>query len=426
MDNVKQSFISSVRRNAGLTMALGAMAFIFAGCTSMVTGGKELYRDYLGDRAWVRKAAGVQVESLVARTQESGTLRGRFAGAGACEQVIFVQHAQNVRVRCEAILPATWNGRLVVLGCEGAGGDFPKAAPKQLQDGAVVVSCDGGMNAVRRRDGSANPVETGFSSPAAREVFMREALHLAVVGAKELVKARYGREVEKTDFIGREAGVAQGVFLAELHPEDVDTLLLVSPALDFWRAFAYELNVMTQIRTPAGVIVARPNQCAAIVAAARELAKEKDTVIDGEKLLMTAAKHDPSFMSHHTMKKVCMMWHELLSAQALSEKLKMKVDAVPSNVDISPMLKATSWRLGWLFGEQETGHRLTAEQLATAQAACKALTPAGDLAAFAGRGGKVTVVLETGNPFVPPALAQAGVKSLKGIKPEVKQVQAFE
>ena len=222
-------------------------ALFLTGCTSIISGTTELYKDYLGSRSWARKAnlQGGQLELVVMRTLDEGTLRGRFDGLGDCAHCVYQMPVSNTvnKVRCEAIFPKDWNGTMLLLGTENAGGAFPKTAPQRIKDGTAVVCCDGGMNIIQRRDGSANPEMTGFKRPETRKVFMEEALHLALVGAKALAVARYGKEPTKVIVEGRETAAAQGVFLAQKYPADVNELRLVDPALDFWRMLTYEFNI---------------------------------------------------------------------------------------------------------------------------------------------------------------------------------------
>ena len=401
-------------------------ALLLTGCTSIISGSTELYKDYLGSRSWVRRAnlQGGQIELVVMRTMADGTLRGRFDGLGECAHCVFqipVPNSLN-KVRCEAIFPqpAQWNGTLLVLGAEGPGGNFPKNAPQRIKDGTAVVCCDGGMNILRKRDESPNPEMTGFKRPESRQTFMEEAMHLAVVGGKALTMARFGKAPEKTIFEGRESAGAQGVFLAQKYPEDVDVLKLQNPALDFWRTFLYEFNVSMSVRDRSGHMVLRDAQCEAVVVAAKQkngLTMKEDEFFD------LAANYDNIFSFSHTKDKIRHMWHELYTAESVSTNLNLKVDVVERGVDLKPIIRASQWRVHWFFGDTEYGHEAAPTQVLALRETCKALTPSGDLSAFAARGGKLEVVIEKNNAFVPKAIAEDSLKSIKGIKPTVKRVE---
>ena len=399
----------------------------FTGCVSIYESVTQLYTDTFGSRSWARKAAlgDGNIERIVERSYETGTMRGRFNGLKDCVQVIYrmpVPGAFN-SVRCEAILPKEWNDEIIVLGCEGPGGASPKDAPQFAKNGAVVVCCDGGMNFMRNRDGSANPILSGIQRPEALETFMKEAIHLAVVGGKEIARAYYGRAVTKTAFYARETGAAQGVFLAGKYPEDIDEMRLVNPAIDFWTQLLYEFNVASHVRESTGYLTLTASQCQAVIKAAKEAAKMKK--IDEGQFFELAAKYDSVFAFSYKSDKVRSMWHELCTAQVLSAAIGAQVPVVPMGVDMRPVLTTAPWRIHWFFGEKEYGHAVQVSKLLSMRERCAKLTPDGDLTAFAERGGKLEVVLEMNNPFVTKAVAEAGLKCLKGVKPTVTNVEKF-
>lgn len=405
-----------------------AATLLLAGCSTIIDTASEFYTDHLGSRSWARKAnlGGGRVEQITERTLSAGTLRGRFNGLTQCVQAIYRMPVPNQpnSVSCEAIMPANWNGKLLVLGCEGPGGDYPKNAPQFSKDGTMVVSCDGGMNFVRNRDGSSNAIVSGFQRPESRATFMQEAVHLALVGGKEIAKAFYGRPAEKTLFFGREVGGAQGVFLAERHPEDVDEMQLVNPAVEFWPAFLYEFNVASHVRETSGYLILKASQCEAVLKAAQDASKAKQKVGETEFFAM-AARHDSVFAFSYKSDKVCRMWHELFSAQTLSATLKEQVATVMPGVDMRPVITSLPWRVQWFFGDNQYGHSVQPAKLLAARAECEKLTPSGNLAAFAAHGGKLEVVLEMNNAMVPFSVAEAGLKRIKGVKPAVKKVESF-
>ena len=419
----------TVSRSSVLCLALLAAATCQTGClgtlvSGAVSGSTELYKDHFGSRSFVKKANlfGGRVEEVIERTAKADMLRGRFTDVPPCVQVIYrvPVEGSSAPVRGEVLLPcADWNGTVRVLGCEGPGGGFNLSAPQFLKEGAAVVSCDGGMNFVRTRDGSADPVGAGAQRSAAREVFLQSALHAATAAGKELVAAYYGKPVEKTVFSGRETGAAQGLFLAERFPEDVDALELVNPAIDFWSALAYNVNVSSRIREASGRVILRDRQCAAVVSAAKELAA--DQKIDEAEFFERAAKFEPSFTFGHTRERVCRMWHEILSAETISSNLAVRVATPELGSDLTPFIRAKPWRVQWIFGVNELGHGVTPEKLLAARDACAALTPSCDLSAFAARGGTCAITIEKNNVFVPPSLAEQDLGKIKGLKPTVKK-----
>ena len=419
--NRKKSFLPSI---AALAM------FLCAGCTTIFNSATDLYTDYIGSRRWVRSAdlGGGRVEEVIDRSFENGTLRGRFEGVGSCTQVIYRMPAStdHVTVLCEAVLPRTWNGRVLLLGCDGPGGDFPKDATLCAKDGTAVISCDGGMNGVRNRDGSPSGLKSGVKRPGARKMFAQEALHLAISGGRELVAARYGRAPEKICFYGRETGGAQGLILAERHPEDVDALLLVNPAANFWDALAYEFNVARNISGISGHRIIKEVQCEAMLYAARQVLNSKEHRVGVAISSLGIILIDPVFQRSYKTEKVRAMWHELLTAQTVTTNLRTRVYAVPLNVDLSPYIRYSPWRVAWFFGENEMGHNVTPTELLAAREDAAPLSASNDLTAFGKRGGTMHVVLEANNAFVPAPMVDEWLPKVKGVTPDVLRVKNCE
>ena len=419
--NRKKSFLPSI---AALAM------FLCAGCSTIFNSAADIYTDYLGSRRWVRGAnlGDGRVVDVIDRTFKDGTLRGRFEGVGACTQVIYRMPASHdyVTVMCEVVLPQNWNGRVLLLGCDGPGGEIPKDATLFAKDGTAVISCDGGMNGVRNRDGSPSGLKSGVKRPGQRQVFAQEALHLAITGGRELVKARYGRAPDKVYFYGRETGGAQGLILAERHPEAVDSMILVNPAANFWDALVYEFNVARNISEISGHRVLKAVQCEAMLYAAHQVLNSKEKRLSEADFFGHAAKIDPVFQRSYKTEKVRTMWHELLTAQTVSTNLRTRVYSVPLNVDLSPYINYLPWRVAWFFGENEMGHNVTPTELLAAREGAAQLSASNDLTAFGRRGGEMTVYVEANNPFVPAPLVDGWLPQVKGVKPRIERVKNLD
>jgi pimeloyl-ACP methyl ester carboxylesterase len=418
-------------RNKTFLPSIAALALLFsAGCTLIWDTTSDLYTDYVGSRSWVRGAnlGDGRVVDVIDRTFKDGTLRGRFEGVGACTQVNYRMPASHdyVTVMCEAVLPQKWNGRVLLLGCDGPGGEIPKDATLFAKDGTAVISCDGGMNGARNRDGSPSGLKSGVKRPGQRQVFAQEALHLAIAGGRELVRARYGRAPDKTYFYGRETGGAQGLILAERHPEDVDSMILVNPAANFWDALVYEFNVARNISEISGHRVLKAVQCEAMLYAARQVLNGKEKRVGESDFFGYAAQIDPVFQRSYKTEKVRSMWHELLTAQTVSTNLRTRVYAVPLNVDLSPYINYMPWRVAWFFGENEMGHNVSPTELLAARESAAQLSASNDLTAFGKRGGELTVYIEANNPFVPAPLVDGWLPQVKGVKPRIERVKNLD
>ena len=125
-------------------------------------------------------------------------------------------------IRTEVTLPdpARWNGRLWGHGNGGWAGGV--TAP--WGDDAAHVNTDLGTSRSRRDQ---NPVD-----PEILRDFGWRATHLSTVLAKRLIKAYYGRNPDRSYFVGASTGGGQAFCEAQRYPADYDGIVAKVPGFD--------------------------------------------------------------------------------------------------------------------------------------------------------------------------------------------------
>jgi feruloyl esterase len=146
--------------------------------------------------------------------------------------------AQDLPARCRiagTIAPETgievwlpvegWNGKLFTAGCYGMCGLIRS---DQMEDAAArgyaTVTTDMGHSEERHPNSI-----WAHNNPALETDFAHRATHLAVLAAKELVRAYYGNHEEHSYFRGCSTGGRQALVAAQRYPEDFDGVIAGAP-----------------------------------------------------------------------------------------------------------------------------------------------------------------------------------------------------
>src|SRR5262245_26682602 len=193
-----------------------------------------------------------------ARTSKAGFVGGDLKPAAACEQldtrgiadVVEIaaktvaaegstpQHCRvsgtvSPEVAFEVSLPATWNGRLYMIGNGGHAGealDNPGrvAQVRQgLEQGFAVAQTNTGHYA--SKEPSASFV---LSNPQKALDYAYRAVHVTAVTAKELANRHYARPVSKAYWNSCSNGGRQGLVEAQRYPADFDGIVANAPWVD--------------------------------------------------------------------------------------------------------------------------------------------------------------------------------------------------
>jgi feruloyl esterase len=129
-------------------------------------------------------------------------------------------------IAIEAWLPVEgWNGKLFTAGCYGLGGVI---RGDQMEDAAArgyaTITTDMG-HSEQKYPGSS----WAFNNAALELDFAHRATHLAVLAAKELVRAYYGNREAHSFFRGCSTGGRQGLVAASRYPDDFDGIIAGAP-----------------------------------------------------------------------------------------------------------------------------------------------------------------------------------------------------
>ena len=137
------------------------------------------------------------------------------------------------QVGFEVRMPATWNGRFVMVGNGGFAGEPTDSRGRVLQYGRImrrgyaVAATDTGHSAV---------TDPGGTFAADRQKLLDYAfrsLHVTAETAKMLLRAHYGSAPAKSYFEGCSTGGRQALILAQRFPDDFDGITVGAPVLNF-------------------------------------------------------------------------------------------------------------------------------------------------------------------------------------------------
>jgi feruloyl esterase len=155
----------------------------------------------------------------------------------------------------ELLLPEDWNGKFVMGGSGGFAGSIVNGAQDlfgAVQKGYATVATDTGHK------GNALDASWALNNLERLENFGHQAVHRTAVNAKALTKAYYGRDIERSYFVGCSRGGGQALMEAQRYPEDFEGIVAMSPAYNWthelgarWIHVAQSMYPdPTQIETP--------------------------------------------------------------------------------------------------------------------------------------------------------------------------------
>jgi feruloyl esterase len=129
------------------------------------------------------------------------------------------------------VLPDAWNGKFAMGGQGGIAGTVGSQAGQSyggLQQGYAIAGTDTGHVAERGQPPlwAMDP----WLGPERQVNYMHAAIHRVSVTAKAIVKARYGRDPDKSYFAGCSNGGRQALIEAIHYPDDFDAILAGAPS----------------------------------------------------------------------------------------------------------------------------------------------------------------------------------------------------
>jgi feruloyl esterase len=180
-----------------------------------------------------QRLGGATIEAAEARNKgfKIGKALSRKAPTAFCHVRATGSSGPGSKIRIEIFLPPQWNGKLFGVGGGGLSGGLSGSSAfiaPQLGRGYAGVANDAG----HADDQNA---AWALNAPAAIEDFGFRANHQAVVAAKAVMAAYYGRPAERSYFFGCSNGGRDALMLAQRWPSDYDGIVAGAPAADWTR-----------------------------------------------------------------------------------------------------------------------------------------------------------------------------------------------
>lgn len=157
----------------------------------------------------------------------------------------------------ELRLPKDWNGRFFFQGGSGLDGVLAPAygvfnpqqgaATNALSRGFAVVSSDGGHRGTSAFDGNFG------ADPQAREDYAFNALDKVTLTAKAILHQYYGRQPDKSYFVGCSNGGRQAMLASQRFPHHFDGIVAGNPGFNYMSAVS---NTLADVRTLAAIVPA--------------------------------------------------------------------------------------------------------------------------------------------------------------------------
>ncbi|KAG6859933.1 hypothetical protein C0995_001776, partial [Termitomyces sp. Mi166 len=141
-----------------------------------------------------------------------------------CRVQFVINTTSTSAVHAEAWLPDTWFGRFLGLGNGGLGGYYVNLDYGTSLHFATVASDNG-------HDGNSGSVF--LDHPEVINDFAFRAIHVEAVIGKQIIESYYGRQQDKSYYLGCSTGGRQGTQEALKFPEDFDGIVAGSPATNF-------------------------------------------------------------------------------------------------------------------------------------------------------------------------------------------------
>jgi feruloyl esterase len=146
-----------------------------------------------------------------------------LAGLGAAPDTQFCRVEGHIEgnIGFELWLPADWNGRMLGAGVGGPAGVYNyRDMAMRVGQGFATVSTDTGHKAANER---------WMREAKARTDYAHRGVHLTALAAKDLIQRFYGREPDRSYFLGCSGGGRQGLKEMQNYPGDYDGIVAGAP-----------------------------------------------------------------------------------------------------------------------------------------------------------------------------------------------------
>jgi feruloyl esterase len=134
-------------------------------------------------------------------------------------------------IRFELLLPDEWNGRFAMGGGGGLVGSVQNGIRGSVNQGYATAGTDTG------HEGKGTDGSWALDDLEALVNFGHAAVHRTAEVSKAIIREYYGRDAEKSYFVGCSRGGGQAMMAAQRYPEDFDGIVAGAPAFN-WNGFA--------------------------------------------------------------------------------------------------------------------------------------------------------------------------------------------
>jgi hypothetical protein len=196
-----------------------------------------------------------------------------------CEVKLTARPTLDSEIRIEVWLPAEgWNGKYQQVGNGGWAGAIPTGSlATAIRRGYAAAGTDDG------HDRSIPGAVWAIGHPEKLIDFGHRALKETTNHAKAVIRAHYGRDAERSYFVGCSDGGREALMEAQRYPEDFDGIVAGAPANDWSALFtSFVWNQQALLKEPGSAIPAAKLEAIqkAAVAACDALDGVKDGLIE--------------------------------------------------------------------------------------------------------------------------------------------------
>jgi feruloyl esterase len=134
-------------------------------------------------------------------------------------------------IRFELLLPDNWNGGFVMGGGGGFVGTVQNSAQTSMMHGGTALErgyATAGTDTGHQAMGT--DASWALDNPEREVNFGHRAVHLTAEASKAIVKRYYGRDAERSYFVGCSRGGGQGMMESQRYPDDFDGIVSGAPA----------------------------------------------------------------------------------------------------------------------------------------------------------------------------------------------------
>lgn len=255
-----------MKNRVSLTAAVFAFALIAPFAAAAETACSDL-------ATWTRADARVDAAEVQAAT-------------GSLPEHCKVSGTISTEIHFQLLLPSpsAWNGRFVMGGGGGFSGAIQNSAMEAMPGGNALQRGFATSGTDTGHKGSVIDGSWALDNDEREIDFAHRSVHRTTEVSKELIAAYYGREAERSYFLGCSRGGGQAMIEAQRYPDDYDGIVAMAPAYSWARlGTAFVQNQQKNLPDPTDFSQPVVDNAARslIASAVAERCDDDDGVVDG-------------------------------------------------------------------------------------------------------------------------------------------------